>query len=382
MGYAVLHSEKGKGGSGGIGNHIDRQKGMEHTYPHADPKRFSENQAYKVHQDRQKMSLPQAINDRINEGYTGTKAIRKDAVKFTTHVLTGSHEDMKAIFNDKEKSKAWIQENYNFVAKEFGKENIVRFNLHMDEKTPHIHVVTVPLTTDGRLSAREQFGNKTELRNRQDRYAEAMKPFELQRGKRRTGISHDSAQEYYSRMEIANKVGESGEDLTVKRSVLGVDIGIDKEKTIEALKTSLTAQKTALKSKDLELQQTKTRLEESKDRAYSVSIRYDNLLSSDERYKAAQDKKVKSIQKELQYAVKRRFDRVFSLQKFTPAERKEAVEKAMLDKVRELKTGQELFDKALTKGGFHREMVQAIEKKAEIEQERSQNRGRSGGLER
>lgn len=382
MGYAVLHSEKGKGGSGGIGNHIDRQKGMEHTYPHADPKRFGENVVFKLHQDRQKMPLPQAINDRINEGYTGTKAIRKDAVKFTTHVLTGSHEDMKAIFNDKEKSKAWIQENYNFVAKEFGKENIVRFNLHMDEKTPHIHVVTVPLTTDGRLSAREQFGNKTELRNRQDRYAEAMKPFELQRGKRRTGISHDSAKEYYSRMEIANKVGESGEDLTVKRSVLGVDIGVDKEKTIEALKTSLTAQKTALKSKELELQQTKTRLEESKDRAYSVSIRYDNLLSSDERYKAAQDKKVESIQKELQYAVKRRFDRVFSLQKFTPAERKEAVEKAMLDKVRELKTGQELFDKALTKGGFHREMIQAIEKKAEIEQERSQNRGRSGGLER
>lgn len=382
MGYAVLHSEKGKGGSGGIGNHIDRQKGMEHTYPHADPKRFGENVVFKLHQDRQKLSLPQAINDRINEGYTKDKAIRKDAVKFTTHVLTGSHEDMKAIFKDNEKSKAWIQENYNFVAKEFGKENIVRFNLHMDEKTPHIHVVTVPLTKDGRLSAREQFGNKTELRNRQDRYAEAMKPFELQRGKRRTGISHDSAKEYYSRMEIANKVGESGEDLTVKRSVLGVDIGIDKEKTIENLKVALTAQKTALKSKELELMQIKTQLEESKDRAYSSSVKYDNLISSDERYKVAQDQKVESIQKELQYAVKMRFDRVFSLQKFTPAERKEVVEKAILEKARELKTGQELFNKAMKKGDFRREMVQAIEKKAEIEQERSQNRGRGGGISR
>ena len=40
---------------------------------------------------------------------------------------------MKEIFADKEKSKEWIKENYKFLAKEFGKENIVRFTLHLDE---------------------------------------------------------------------------------------------------------------------------------------------------------------------------------------------------------------------------------------------------------
>ena len=97
MGYAVLHSEKGKSGSGGIGNHIDRKKGMEHTFPHADPNRINENKVGKVYSDRQNISLPEAINQRISEGYKGKKAIRKDAIKFTTHVLSGSHEDMKAI---------------------------------------------------------------------------------------------------------------------------------------------------------------------------------------------------------------------------------------------------------------------------------------------
>ena len=53
---------------------------------------------------------------------------------------------MKEIFADKEKSKEWIKENYKFLAKEFGKENIVRFTLHLDEKTPHLHAVTIPLT--------------------------------------------------------------------------------------------------------------------------------------------------------------------------------------------------------------------------------------------
>ena len=63
---------------------------------------------------------------------------------------------MKEIFADKEKSKEWIKENYKFLAKEFGKENIVRFTLHLDEKTPHLHAVTIPLTNDGRLSAKKK----------------------------------------------------------------------------------------------------------------------------------------------------------------------------------------------------------------------------------
>ncbi len=33
----------------------------------------------------------------------------------------------------------------------------------MDEKTPHLHVVFVPLTQDNRLSAKEIIGNRKKL---------------------------------------------------------------------------------------------------------------------------------------------------------------------------------------------------------------------------
>ena len=41
--YAVFHSEKGKVSSAVIGRHIDRTKGAEYTYEHADPSRKNLN---------------------------------------------------------------------------------------------------------------------------------------------------------------------------------------------------------------------------------------------------------------------------------------------------------------------------------------------------
>jgi hypothetical protein len=54
----------------------------------------------------------------------------------------------------------------------------------MDEKTPHMHLSFVPLTEDGRLSAKEIIGNKKKLTKWQDAYWEHMvKRFpELERG--------------------------------------------------------------------------------------------------------------------------------------------------------------------------------------------------------
>lgn len=253
--YAVLHSTKGSSGGGGIGNHIDRTEGMEHTYKHADPRRKNLNQNFKVHKDRQRMKLSDAVNDRIKEGYNGKRKIRTDAVKFTTHILTGSHDKMQEIFANEKSRKDWIRQNYNFVAKEFGKENMVRFTLHLDEKTPHIHAVTVPLTKDGRLSAKEVIGNKKQMQERQDRYAEAMKPFGLERGMKNTGIKHENAQEYYKRINQANEIGEKDE-IKASKNVLGVYTS----ESVQNLENTLKSQKTALKSKELELEKEKEKM--------------------------------------------------------------------------------------------------------------------------
>lgn len=249
MSFAIYHCEKGNVSSGGLGHHIDRTQGYEHTYKHADPNKRYLNVHY-GEDIRFKIPLHQAIEKRIKEGYRAVnkkgelKEIRKDAVKYTTHILTGSHDKMIELSKDKEKFTKWIVKNKEWLCNEFGEENIVRFTLHMDERTPHIHAVTVNLTSDGRLSAKEVIGNRAEMRARQDRYADAMKEFGLKRGLKRVGIKHEDAKEYYARMNLALKEGDESVPKQTKRGILGL-FGIeDKNKIIETLKRELTVLKT------------------------------------------------------------------------------------------------------------------------------------------
>lgn len=267
MGYAVYHTEKGKISSGGIGKHIDREQGAEHTYRHSDPAKRNLNQSFIITEHCRK-PLHQAISDRISEGYSAKnkagelKQIRKDAVKYSTHILTGSHEDMKRIEANPEELKKWVQANLKFASEEFGKENIVRFVLHRDEKTPHLHVVTVNLTKDGRLSAKEILGNPKAMQERQDRYADQMKSFGLERGLKNTGIEHEDAKTYYARMK--ESLDETKQDkIEVKKGVFSVDFGRTNEKTIERLSSENKALKTAKKAKELELSKLKKQEKES-----------------------------------------------------------------------------------------------------------------------
>ncbi|PTG40184.1 plasmid recombination protein, partial [Staphylococcus cohnii] len=68
-----------------------------------------------------------------------------------------------------------------------GKDNLLYATVHMDEKTPHMHYGVVPITDDGRLSAKEVVGNKKDLTEFQDRFNEYVKQrgYDLERGKSR-----------------------------------------------------------------------------------------------------------------------------------------------------------------------------------------------------
>lgn len=111
---------------------------------------------------------------------------RKDAVVAVEILLTSGPEFFDAIEIDREKLAvdpkflAWVERSIGWAKKEFG-ANLVDAVLHMDESSPHIHVLTVPLTKDGRLCAKEVTA-RAEMQRRQTQYAEAMKPFGLERG--------------------------------------------------------------------------------------------------------------------------------------------------------------------------------------------------------
>jgi hypothetical protein len=56
-----------------------------------------------------------------------------------------------------------------------GKGNIFSAVVHMDEKTPHLHLCFTPITEDGRLSAKEILGNRAQLSKWQDEFHAHMK---------------------------------------------------------------------------------------------------------------------------------------------------------------------------------------------------------------
>lgn len=78
--------------------------------------------------------------------------------------------------------------------------HVISAIVHYDEETPHMHVLSVPLTRDGRLSAREIVGGRVQMAHAQDSFFEQVgQRYGLQRGVHMDGPekrSHVSAQQH------------------------------------------------------------------------------------------------------------------------------------------------------------------------------------------
>lgn len=188
--YAVMHLAKLK--LGGVGAHIDRR----HVSPNVNRDYSDLNKEYCPFPYGE--TLKQSINKRIEQGYTSCRKIRKDAVKSVGVILTGSHEQMINILHSG-KINEWSEANKKWAESHFGKDNIVRFSLHMDERTPHIHCVFTPITPDGRLHYKHFVPNKQALIDLQDDYAKNMAEFGLLRGEKatKTKRKHVTTAEWY-----------------------------------------------------------------------------------------------------------------------------------------------------------------------------------------
>ena len=197
--FAVLHAEKCNTVTKGLGQHIDRQR----TPSNADPLKSILNQNLIRPQSD---NLVNDVNNRIAEGYKGKKAIRKDAVKAFRIILSGSHERMKEIEQNPRELERWQNANIKFMRQRFGSDNLVRMTLHRDETTPHIHAVVVPITSDGRLSAKDFIDGPKALKQLQTDYAQAMQEFGLSRGRENSAAKHTDVKEYYGRVREQEKV--------------------------------------------------------------------------------------------------------------------------------------------------------------------------------
>ena len=123
---------------------------------------------------------------------------RKDAVEAVELILTASPEFFLKMSEDREEQAKhpefndWCKKTVAWAKNEFGK-NIIDISLHLDELSPHFHVLIIPFTDDGRLCAK-QITSKGEMKRRHTEYALAMKEFGLARGEDAdiTGVVHTS----------------------------------------------------------------------------------------------------------------------------------------------------------------------------------------------
>jgi len=117
---------------------------------------------------------------------------RKDSVRVVEALVTASPEFFKG--RKRAEVRAYFEEALRFIEKYQSKETIISAVVHLDEKTPHMHLSFVPLTKDGRLSAKDIVGNKKKLTWWQDQFWKHMvrKWPDLERGESvsETGRTH------------------------------------------------------------------------------------------------------------------------------------------------------------------------------------------------
>lgn len=186
--YAILRFAKYKGPEiGHIESHNERTKEKYASNPDVDTARSHLNFHLVMPQCKYRAEAEKQIAE------AGCRT-RSDSVRVVEALMTASPEFFKG--KKKGEIKAYFQEALDFIREHQDPKTIISAVVHMDEKTPHMHLCFVPLTADKRLSAKEIVGNKKKLTQWQDRFWEHMvkKYPDLERGESASETGRDHIQ--------------------------------------------------------------------------------------------------------------------------------------------------------------------------------------------
>lgn len=190
LSYGIVRVQKFKAGSvKGIEIHDRRDKEHSHTNKDIDFEKSKDN--YDLHQ--REGTFRQNIKSRI-EQLDLKKAVRKDAVVMAQVLVTSDKEFFDRLTPGQ--TKEFFKESYEFLKNRYGAENIISSTVHIDEKTPHMHFNFVPVTDDGRLSAKSILNRKDLILQHDDFYQEIGKSWGLDRGEREGTKKHLEVAEY------------------------------------------------------------------------------------------------------------------------------------------------------------------------------------------
>lgn len=194
MSYAVIRMDKFKEADiPGMQIHNQREKESRTNFD-IDHERTALN--YDVLHGKEPVDYKKTIDREIERRYTGQRAVRKDAVRLCSFMVTSDKEFFDELTDQEERE--FFERSVEFLQERYGKDNIVYAQVHKDEKTPHMHVGMVPITQEGSLSAKQFFGNRSELQSLQTDFHEHVTDygFELKRGEKGSDREHMDMQRF------------------------------------------------------------------------------------------------------------------------------------------------------------------------------------------
>ena len=180
---------------------------------------------------------------------------KKNSVQMMEFVLTASPDFFKNASPGQ--LDDWKKEQLKFAKKEF-KDNLKFAVLHLDEKTPHLHIMvsveekkTVKFKNRYGSGEKEQISlnarrfNRDYLTDLHTRYAEHNKGFGLVRGNKKSKAVHKDLQEFYKDIDIANRadyskiIDKSMKEFFDEKNALGLQKKYSFNEIVEKIKPIL-----------------------------------------------------------------------------------------------------------------------------------------------
>lgn len=164
--------------------------------------------------------------------------VRKNAVYGIDVLMTTSPDFFGPTDGrDEKKVEEWKTRAMTWLREEFGASNIVRADLHLDEKTPHIQAIVMPLK-DGKLNAKHWLDGRQKLSAMQDRHHAAMNGLWLRRGTRGSKAKHSEVKQFYASMKKSSELPE-----VEHKKTFGIKTIEDAESYLERAKPAIDALK-------------------------------------------------------------------------------------------------------------------------------------------
>lgn len=244
----------------GLLNHIERgtiDKKINHKNPNINSQETEKNINFYFDKNQNDFSectdisqIENALNDRLKEV---KKPLRKDAVIVRPLIFQLDPEYYRDYEDEDNES---IDTMIEWACNTFGKENIVGGSLHLDEASPHLHLLFTPVTDDGRLSQKDWFTSPKSLADMHNSLREHMndKGFDIEMKRKKTSkqVKRLTESEYRDYKEIEEEAQNNKNTkyiLDKKEKRLN-----DLQVSLNALKSDLNAREEALAIQEAEIQ--------------------------------------------------------------------------------------------------------------------------------